>query len=486
MSDTFSERLSAMDAMFLEIEDANVHMHVGAVAIFEAAPLRGPGGGLDLDLVLRFAEAQLHKRPRMRQKLVTIPWFDRPVWVDDAHFNLAYHVRHSALPPPGDVRQLKRMVGRILSQALDRSKPLWEMWIVEGIEGDRFAVVSKLHHCMADGATGADLAGLLTGTEPRQTPNPGPPWRPRPAPEGAQLIRSELVRRVTAPLSLLRGSAGAEAEQKSGGLSESLGRLAQIVRGATRAAEAGLQPASDTSLNVEVGPHRRFDWVGLDLLAIKRLGHAAGGKLNDAVLALVTGALRSSLLRRGEDPDELIFRVAVPVDVRTEADRDKPGNRVSSLIVELPVAEAEPWQRLRRIVATTSELKDSGESQAVDLLGRLAEWLPAGAMAGISRVGNRAVNMIVTNVPGPRVPIYMLTARLLESYPYAPLMANQALNIALYSYQDDLFVGFLADWDALPDLHDFVEDVPAELEALAKAALAAGHVEALADERDGG
>ncbi len=485
MTDTFYERLSAMDAMFLEIEDENAHMHVGAVAIFEAAPLRGPGGGLDLDLVLGFAEAQLHKSPRMRQKLVTIPWFDHPAWVDDAHFNLAYHVRHSALPPPGDVRQLKRMVGRILSQALDRSKPLWEMWIVEGIEGDRFAVVSKLHHCMADGSTGVDLAGLLTGTKPRRTPKPAPPWRPRPAPAGAQLATSELLRRVTAPFSLLRGAANAEAERKSGGLSESLGRLAQIVRGATHAAEAGLQRASDTSLNVEVGPHRRFDWVRLDLLEIKRLGHAAGGKLNDAVLALVAGALRSSLLRRGEDPDELIFRVAVPVDVRTKADRDKPGNRVSSLIVELPVAEAEPWRRLRRIVATTSKLKDSGESQAVDLFGRLAEWLPAGAMAGLSRAGNRAVNMIVTNVPGPRVPIYMLTARLLASYPFAPLMANQALNIALYSYQDDLFLGFLADWDALPDLHDFVEDVPAELEALAKAVLASGDAEALADERDG-
>jgi len=264
------------------------------------------------------------------------------------------------------------------------------------------------------------------------------------------------------------------------GLRESLGRFGRVAGGAVRAAEAGLQRASKTPLNVGVGPHRRFDWVGLDLLEVKALGHAAGGKLNDGVLALVAGALRKTLAGRGEKVAELVFRVAVPVNVRTEADRGKLGNRVSSLMVELPLAEADPWQRLCRIVETTSELKGSGESQAVDLLGRLADWIPAGAMAGISRAGNRAVNMIVTNVPGPRVPIYMLSARMLESYPVVPLMANQAMNVAIFSYEGGLYLGFLADWDAVPDLHDFVLAVPAELEALAKAARTHG----LADVRD--
>jgi diacylglycerol O-acyltransferase len=481
MAYTFHERLSAMDAMFLEIEDANVHMHMGGVAIFEAAPLRGPEGGLDLDLVLAFGEAQLHKSPRLRQKLATIPWFDQPVWVDDPRFNLSYHVRHTALPPPGDERQLKRLAGRILSQGLDRNKPLWEMWLVEGLEGDRFAVVSKLHHCMADGMSSGDLSGLLSGTKPRQTPKPGPVWVPRAAPEAAGLVASEITHRATAPFSMLRGTAGESSEaQDKTSLGDAFERLGRIARGAARAAEVGLQAASETPLNVDVGPHRRFDWIRLDLLQVKNLGHAAGGKLNDGVLALVSGAVRRFFSDRGLAVSDLTFRVAVPVDVRTDADRGQLGNRVSSLVVELPIAEKDPWQRLLRVVETTSDLKGSGESQAVDLVSRLADLLPAGAMAGISRAGNRAVNMIVTNVPGPRQPIYMLTARMLESYPIVPLMANQALNIAIFSYEDGLFLGFLADWDAVPDLHAFVEAVPAELEALGKAALAHGHVDASA------
>jgi WS/DGAT/MGAT family acyltransferase len=470
VAQTFYEPLSAMDAMFLEIEDAKVHMHMGGVSIFEAAPLRGPTGGLDVDRILEFAEAQLHKSPRLRQKLAWIPLFDRPAWVDDAHFNLAYHIRHSALPPPGDVRQLKRLAGRILSQGLDRAKPLWETWLVEGLEGERFAVLSKLHHCMADGMSSGDLAGMLTGMAPRKKPRPAPPWVPRAVPEDARLVASELMRRTTAPLSLLGGASDAETAAERSGVGESLARIGRLVRGAARAAETGLHGASETPLNVEIGPHRRFDWVRLDLPRVKELGHAAGGKLNDAVLGVVAGAVRRFLLDRGEDVSRLTFRAAVPVDVRTEADRGRLGNRVSSLVVELPVGEADPWKRLEQIVDTTRDLKGSGESQAVDVMGRLADWLPAGAMAGISRASNRAVNMIVTNVPGPRQPVYMLTARMLESYPIVPLMASQALNIAIFSYEHGLFVGFLADWDALPDLHDFVEAVPMELEALGKAA----------------
>jgi len=468
MAHTYYERLSAMDAMFLEIEDANVHMHMGGVAIFEAAPLRGAHGGLDLPLIVAFAEAQLHKAPRLRQKLAFIPRFDRPVWVDDARFNLTYHLRHSALPPPGDERQLKRLAGRILSQALDRSRPLWETWIIEGLAGDRIAVVSKLHHCMADGVSSGDLSGLLMGSSPRSEPKPAVPWLPRPAPEPARLVASELLHRASAPLSLLRAAASGSREQPLD-LRDSLARLGHTARGALRAAEAGLEGVSETPLNVEIGPHRRFDWTRLDLPALKRLGAAAGGKLNDAVLALVAGSVREHLLGCGEDVSALTFRVAVPVNVRTDADRGRLGNRVSSLVVALPLAEPSPWKRLLAIVETTRDLKGSGESQAVDSLRRLADWLPAGAMAGISRAGNRAVNMIVTNVPGPRTPVYMLAARMLASYPVVPLMAGQALNIAIYSYEDGLFLGFLADWDAVPDLHDFVAGVPAQLEALGNA-----------------
>ena len=229
------ERLSAMDAMFLEIEDASVHMHIGSVALFEAAPLRRAGGGLDLERVLAFTSAQLHKSPRLRQRLATIPGFAHPVWVDDARFNPTYHLRHTALPQPGDERQLKRLAGRVLSQQLDRGKPLWEIWLVEGVEGDRVGVITKLHHCMADGLSSGDLLGMLMGTKPDYQPKPAPVWVPREAPAGARLWADELLRRARGPLALLGGgderAAGARREPQ-----DLLGFVRSAARGACRSA----------------------------------------------------------------------------------------------------------------------------------------------------------------------------------------------------------------------------------------------------------
>jgi len=460
-----------MDAMFLEIEDANLPMHMGSVTLFESGPLLRKGGGLDLERILAAAEGRLHRAPRLRQKLATIPMFEHPVWIDDPSFNLHYHVRHTAVPHPGDVRQLKRLVGRLLSQRLDRSKPLWETWLVEGVEQDRIAVVSKLHHCMADGVSSGSL-NLLAGTRSDYRPEPPRPWTPRRPPPGARMLADEAFRRALAPLSLLGGrrTANAEGGRDAPSLLDSLRGVAD---GAWRAAQAGLRPVSATPLNTEIGPHRRFDWTRLPLADVKRIGRAAGGTVNDVVLALVAGAVREFLERRAEDPAGVEFRVAVPVNVRTETDRGELGNRVSSLITPLPLDEADPWRRLQRVVETTRELKGSGESQAVDLVGQLANWLPLGVMAAVSRASSRAVNMIVTNVPGPQRPVYMLGARMLESHPMVPLMANEALNVALVSYEDGLYWGFNSDWEALPDLHDFVESIPLGFEALAKAAATA-------------
>lgn len=471
MAYTFYEPLSAMDAMFLEIEDASLHMHIGSVSLFEAAALEREGGGLDVERILAFTQAQLHKSPRLRQKLASIPSFGRPVWVDDARFNLLYHFRHTALPEPGDVRQLKRLAGRILSQQLDRGKPLWEIWLVEKVEGERFAVVTKLHHCMADGVSSGDLVGMLMGTRPDYTSGPTPAWIPRPPPPGARMVADEIARRARGPLSLL-GGAG---RRRDGGTRDSADLLAFVrdaARGAWRAAQAGLRPVSETPLNVEVGPHRRFDWARLPLEEMRRIGHAAGGTLNDVALALVAGAVRSFLQRRAGGVGGSEFRVAVPVDVRSKDERGQLGNRVSSLVVALPVDEADPWRRLERVAQTTRETKASGESQAIDLLGRVADFLPPGVMARLSQAGSQAVNMIVTNVPGSPRPVYMLGARMLESYPVVPLMTNEALNVALFSYDGWLFWGFDADWDALPDLHEFVESVAAGFEELSKAAAA--------------
>jgi WS/DGAT/MGAT family acyltransferase len=455
-----------MDAMFLEIEGESTPMHIGSVSVFEAGPLLRAAGGLDLERILAAAEAQLHRSPRLRQKLATIPLYDRPVWIDDPGFDLLYHIRHTALPHPGDERQLKRLAGRLLSQRLDRARPLWETWLIEGVEGNRFAVLTKLHHCIADGVSSSSTS-LLVGTRPDYQPGAPRPWHPREAPTGARLVAEEAMRRMRAPLALL--DAGAARGEGPRGAQSLLDSLRSAARGAWHAAQAGLRPVSETPLNREVGVHRRFDWTRLPLAEMKRVGHAAGGTVNDVVLALVTEAVRRFLERRGLDPAGVEFRVAVPVNVRSEADAGTLGNRVSSLIVPLPLGEPDPWRQLERVVATTRERKGSGESDAVDLVGRLADWLPLGVLARLSEASRRAVNMIVTNVPGPRVPVYLLGARMLESHPLVPLMANEALNIALFSYQDALSFGFNADWDALPDLHDFVESIPIGFEALEKA-----------------
>jgi WS/DGAT/MGAT family acyltransferase len=470
MAGTHHERLSAMDAMFLEIEDASLHMHIGAVVLFEAAPLLREDGGLDMDRIHAFAEAQLHKSPRLRQRLTRIPAFDHPAWVDDAHFNLNYHIRHTALPRPGGVRELKRLAGRILSQQLDRGKPLWEIWFIEGLEAGRFAVLTKLHHCMGDGVSSRSLLNMLMGTRPDYEPEPAPARIPREPPDGTRMVFDELAHRVTGPLSLVGGRWRAGGSDGDPGSEDLLAFVRDAARGAWRAAMVGLRPASDTPLNAEIGPHRRFDWTRLPLGEVKRVAHAAGGTVNDVVLAVVAGAVRSFLGHRGGGVEGIGFRVAMPVSVRTDADRGQLGNRVSSLIAELPIDEPEPWARLCRVVEMTRDLKRSGETQTIDLAGRLADWLPLGVMSRISQAGSQVVNMIVTNVPGPQVPMYMLGARMLESYPVVPLMANEALNIAIFSYDGSLFWGFNADWDALPDLHGFVEAVPANFEALCAAA----------------
>ena len=235
MAGQYYERLSAMDAMFLEIEDANLPMHIGSVALFEAAPLLREGGGLDFERILAAAEAQLHRTPRLRQKLARIPLYEHPIWIDDPSFNLLYHIRHAAVPHPGDSRQLKRLAGRLLSQRLDRSKPLWETWLVEGVEQDRIAVVTKLHHCMADGVSSSDVS-MLVGTRPDYRPGEPRAWVPREPPSDARMIADEAFRRARAPLSLLGAERRADAEGGMRNLSSLVDSLQRMARGAWRAA----------------------------------------------------------------------------------------------------------------------------------------------------------------------------------------------------------------------------------------------------------
>jgi WS/DGAT/MGAT family acyltransferase len=467
MSYVHSDRLSAIDAAFLAVEDANSHMHIGSVALFEAAPLLRDDGGLDLERILAFTEAQLHKAPRLRQKIARVPGFEQPLWVDDASFNLTYPVRHTALPVPGDVRQLKRLAGRVMSQQLDHGKPLWEIWVVEGIVGGRFAVISKLHHCMVDGVSAGDVLNVLMGRKPGYGAPPARKWVPRAAPSPGQMVADEIRHRLTLPFSLLRSEERGPVEQWK--VQEAVRKpLPERIAAST----AALRPMASTPLNVEVGPHRRLDWTRLDMEQVKRVRAQANGKVNDVVLAVISGALAGFLKRRGTELAELDFRASIPVSVRTEGERGSLGNRVSSLLASLPLDEPDPWRRLLRIIETTRELKGSGQAGGGERLERLAELVPPRLFGPLVRWGmqHQVANLVITNVPGPNVPVYMLGARMEASYPVVPLAAGQALGVALYSYDGGLYWGLNSDWDVIPDLHDLVEDIPRQFEALQDAA----------------
>jgi WS/DGAT/MGAT family acyltransferase len=452
------DRLSPLDNLFLLLEDPDAYMHVASVGIFEAAPLRaGQAGSIDFEAVLRATEALLHRIPRYRQKLKWIPFEGSPVWVDDAGFNLRYHVRHTALPRPGPIRQLKRLAARIMSQHLDRSKPLWEMWVVEGLEGDRFAIITKIHHCMIDGIAGVDLMTILLSTRSDSEIPESPSFLPRRAPSGAELARDELARRVRLPLQALREvrsfrraseDPGEELRRRTRALVGTLGKL--------------LSPPSETPVNLPIGSHRRFDWMRMDLDEVKGVAKALGGSLNDVVLGIVAGAVRSFMLQRNVEPGSLRFRVLAPVSVRADTERGSMGNRISAWIVDLPIDEADARTRLAHIVEQTAEYKHSGQAAVTELLTELADWVPTGLLSlAPPRLLSGALpfNMVVTNVPGPQIPLYLLGARLLEQYANVPLAHRLGLGLALFSYDGKLFWGFNAEWEQLPDLHDFIEQV---------------------------
>jgi WS/DGAT/MGAT family acyltransferase len=463
MSYSHYDRLTALDASFLGLEDANVHMHVGSVGVFELGPLKGRNGGLDMERVWAMSDANLGHHPRFRQKLAFVPALGNPVWVDDERFNLNYHVRHTALPPPGDERQLKRLVGRIMSQQLDRGKPLWELWFVEGLDEHRFAVVTKVHHCMIDGVSGVDLMAAMMVPDPAAKVAAPPRWVPRSAPSPLRLLADEVLRRASLPLDVARSGGRLLTQPR-----QAFADARKAIGGMTDALWAGLAPASATPLNCDIGPHRRFDWVKVDLDVVKSINRRLGGTINDVVLSVVAGAMRRFLRSRGERVEDLTFRAMVPVNVRPAGEHGRLGNRVSFLMAPLPVAERSPERRLRLMSETMQALKRSNQWRGAELLEEVSDRLSSGLFMQLARLGARTTpyNVVVTNVPGPQFPVYLLGAPLREVYPLVPLFSNQALGIALFSYDGGLFWGFNADWDAMPDLHDVVGAVATECEAL--------------------
>jgi diacylglycerol O-acyltransferase / wax synthase len=396
----------------------------------------------------------------------------RPVWIDDANLDLEYHVRHTALPPPGGVEPLKKLAARIFAQRLDRDRPLWELWLVEGLAGDRFAIISKTHHCMLDGVSGADLATVLLGVDPDDVAPAEPaPWTPRPAPAAASLVARSVAGQVTHPLQLVRG-----AFQPSSPARRVLLELGAGLKPLLGLSRLGRAPPS--SLNRPIGPHRRWEMVSLDLAEVKAVRAGLGGTVNDVLLAVVAGALRQLFEERDEPPPAEI-RALIPVSVRGNDSPGALGNRVTALFCALPVGEPDPWKRLRAVAGEMKSLKESGQAVGALAWTHLGDFAPPALLAQVARFQStfRYMNLVVTNIPGPQQPIYLLGRKMLEWYPLVPLAQGQTLGIAIQSYDGKIGIGLLGDAEALRDLPVLAKAIPAalaELTALAAKATAAG------------
>lgn len=467
---TSYERLGVQDRIFLEMEDHDAHMHVTGCLIFDGAPLRAPDGGIDFERIYDYVGSRLHRIPRYRQRVQTAPARGDPIWVDDPRFNLRYHLRHSHLPLPGDERQLKRLIGRIVSQILDRGKPLWEMWIVDGLEDGRFAAITKVHHCMADGVGSLELMANLLSPEPSESFEPGPLWMPRPAPERRQLLRDTLNRRIEAPFEI-----GRELMRAARTPRRSLEQLSETTRALLEARTFMSEPASETPVNQPLGPHRRFDWLAMDLTAVKEVKNRVGGTVNDVALASMTGGFSRFLELRGVTPKQqgaLDFRCACPVNMRTESQNGELGNRVSNVIVKLPLAERDPLRRLEAVRATMAEAKASGQLLAMGAIERIGELTDPSLLTFFARenIDKRSSNFIFTNVPGPQTRWHLLQAPLEELYPVAPCLPMHGVAVALMSYCGQIYWGFNSDWDQLPDLHELVLATDAAFTELCEAA----------------
>jgi diacylglycerol O-acyltransferase / wax synthase len=445
-----SDRLSGLDASFLHLEQGPAHMHVASTTLFE-----GPAPEY-LDLC-EHIESRLHLVPRFRQKLRHVPFGQgRPKWVDDPRFNLRYHIRHTALPPPGTEDQLLTLAARVFSQRLDRSKPLWEMWLVDGVEGGRFALITKSHHALIDGVSGVDITNVLfdAAAEPEAVPAVES-WTPRPEPSDAQMLGEALVERATSPAEIVRGARAVLRGPR---------RVASAAVDAAAAAgtfaRAGLA-APSSPFNVEIGPYRRFATVQVALDEIKRIKNATGGTVNDVVLAAVTGALGRYLRQHGHSIQELELRAMVPISVRSTDQHGALGNQVSSYMAPLPVWCNDPAERLQLVSATMGDLKQSRQAVGATLMTELADFAPPTIAAQAARLQSRQrfFNLVVTNVPGPQFPLYLLGRELQAIFPMVPLAKRQAVCFGIMSYNGQINFGLTADYDAMEDLETLAEDL---------------------------
>jgi len=443
-----SDRLSPLDVSFLYMETPTTPFHVGGVATFDP-----PAEGFDYERLVDLITERIALVPRYRQKVRSIPGrLANPVWVDDEDFDVTYHVRRSALPKPGTDAQLRELVGRLMGRRLDRNRPLWETYLVEGLEGGRVGVITKTHHAMVDGVAAVDIGTVILDVTPEPREVPADDWRPSRPPGAAGLVVGALTDYVKRPTQALDTARSAVFDARA-----TAGKVGEVAGGVLASAVSIARPAPDSPLNVRIGESRRFGMAATDLDDYKLVRKAHGGTVNDVVLATVAGALRAWLLTRGEavTPSSVV-RAMVPVSVRSHAPAGATGNRISSLFVDLPVGEGSPVLRLQRVSYVMRGHKESGESVGAQALVQMSGFAPPtihslGARAA-SSMTRRLFNLVVTNVPGPQFPLYAAGARMLSMHPVVPLAKGQALSIGLTSYDGGVFYGLNADRDALADV----------------------------------
>jgi diacylglycerol O-acyltransferase / wax synthase len=472
------DRLTPVDASFLHQESAVSHMHIGGLTIVEGPPP-------SMEEFLEQIRRRLHLVPRYRHKLAhTALDSGRPVWIDDPSFNLDYHVRRTALPAPGQWEQLQDLTARIFSQQLDRSKPLWEMWLIEGLEDDRFALITKTHHSLIDGIAGVDLATVLFDLSPDPPKNEyvGRPWQPHPEPGTAQLLATGLMGAARAGVRLAEAAVDAVVHPE-----RALSYAREAAEGLGEIVWAGLNPAPETPLNVPIGPHRRFVGVTAELADFKAVKNAFGGTVNDVVLAVVAGALRSFLISRGRHTAGVEMRALVPVSVRTEGEQNTGGNRIVVMRGPLPIYISDPLNRLRFVSEAMDGLKESKQALGAEVISTVENFAPPTILAQASRLNfsTRLFNLIVTNIPGPQIPLYVLGRKLQDLFPLAFLPENHALAIAIMSYNGGIDYGLLGDYDAMPDIDLVAEGIEDALQELLVAARGSSGVAPRAEVRSG-
>ena len=461
------ERLNALDAEFLHLEDGNVHMHIAGACVFDDPP--PPFHELEA-----LVASKLHLIPRYRQRVRSVPFeLGRPVWVDDPHFELGYHVRHTALPTPGDDAAFCRLMGRFMSRPLNRERPLWEAWLVEGLEGGRWALVFKVHHCMVDGIAGVELLTVMLDLEADTTIAEPQPWAPRSEAPGALKVLDAWSGLASSTLAAARGIPG------------SIAHPVATVRSTLTTAEGAvrfmrrLAPTRSLSIEGPIGPHRVWAHSSASVADVETIRSAFGGTMNDVVLAAVSGGYRALLMERGDNADRAVVRSLVPVSTRHDDGHGVPDNRVSALLYELPVQIADPVERLEAVRDEMTKLKASHISEAGEAVTTIGNLAPPMVVGPVSRMairamhlfGQRSLNTVTTNVPGPQFPLYCLGHEMLEYRPFVPISHGLRVGTAILSYNGNLFFGVTGDQGTMPDVGVLATAVASGIEDLHDRAL---------------